>query len=129
VPAALVIQRDVVLRNVMRGALISQGFETMDAANALEANALCELLLNPPIDLLIFDHARESTGATSQNTIFAEQLLALVPTIKILVISECSYQDVADGDGIPAGGWFLQKPFTAAQFLDTLRHILEPRIQ
>jgi DNA-binding response OmpR family regulator len=126
VPAALVIQRDVVLRNVIRSALMSQGFETMDAANALEANALCELLLNPPIDLLIFDHAPAATGA---NTIFAQQLLALAPTIKILVISECPYQDVTDGDGIPAGGWFLQKPFTAAQFLDTLRHILEPLIQ
>jgi two-component system, cell cycle sensor histidine kinase and response regulator CckA len=129
VPAALVVERDAVLRNIIRNVLTSQGFETMEAANAGEANALCQLLLTPPIDLLILDHAPIGAGGKSENTIFAEQLIGLAPTIKILVISECSFPVVSDEDGIPQGSWFLQKPFTPAQLLDTVKNILEPRIQ
>lgn len=128
-PAALVVERDPVLRNVIRSVLMSQGFETMDAANADEANALCELLLNPPVDLLILDHAPAAGGGTPQNAVFAEQLLGLAPTVKILIVSDCSFQVVAEEKGVPEGAWFLPKPFTAAQLLDMVRNILEPRIQ
>jgi DNA-binding NtrC family response regulator len=128
VPAALVVERDAVLRNVIRSVLTAQGFEILDAANLAEARALCDILLNPPIDLLIFDHATAASGST-QHPLFAEQLLALAPSVKMLVISDCPYHVVAAERGIPENGWFLQKPFTAAQFLQTIKNILEPRIQ
>jgi DNA-binding NtrC family response regulator len=128
VPAALVLERDAVLRNVIRTALNAQGFEVLDAASLAEAYALRDLLLNPPVDLLILDHTMAATG-TPQHMAFAEQLFALAPGIKVLVISDCPYQIVAEERGIPENGWFLQKPFTTAQFVEIIKNIFEPRIQ
>jgi DNA-binding response OmpR family regulator len=129
VPAALVVEPDVVLRNLIRSVLTTQGFEIVDAASMAEADALVDLLLSPPIDLLILGHASAGSGDGSRSILFAERLLSLAPTIKVLVISECPYQVVAEEDGIPQGGSFLQKPFTAMQLLNTVSNILEPRIQ
>jgi CheY-like chemotaxis protein len=129
VPAALVVERDAVLRNLIRSVLTSQGFEIVDAANVAEAHTLTELLLNPPVDLLILGHASAGSGDAPPNIQFVERLLSLAPTIKVLVISECPYQVVVEENGIPKDGCFLQGPFTGAQLLDIVRSILEPRIQ
>jgi DNA-binding NtrC family response regulator len=128
VPAALVVERDAVLRNLIRGVLTGQGFEIVDAANVTEAHAVIDLLLNPPIDLLVIGHTSAGSGGDS-HILFAERLLSLAPTIKVLVTSECPYQLVVQENGIPKDGCFLQGPFTAAQLLDLVRSILEPRIQ
>lgn len=128
-PAALVVERDPVLRNMIRSVLTAQSFEIVDAANVTEAHALFELLLNPPIDLLIIGHTSAGRGGELQNIVFAERLLSLAPTIKVLVISEFPYQVVVEENGIPKDGCFLQGPFTAVQLLDLVRSILEPRIQ
>jgi DNA-binding response OmpR family regulator len=129
VPAALVVERDAVLRNIVRTALTSQGFEAMDAVNAAEADALCALLVDPPIDLLILDHVLLAANAWLDNRLFVAKLLELLPVLKVLVISDCSYEVVAREDGLPSGAWFLQKPFTAAQFLEAVKNLLQPRIQ
>jgi DNA-binding NtrC family response regulator len=129
VPAALVVERDAVLRNLIRSVLTAQGFEIVDAANVAEAHTLTELLLNPPVDLLILGHASAGSGDPLQNIHFVERLLGLAPTIKVLVISECPYQVVVEQNGRPKDGCFLQGPFTAVQLLDIVRSILEPRIQ
>ncbi|HEY7388425.1 MAG TPA: hypothetical protein VH640_07940 [Bryobacteraceae bacterium] len=128
-PAALVVERDAVLRNIIRSVLTAQGFEIVDAANVAEAHALTDLVLNPPVDLLILGHASAGGGDPLQNIHFVERLLSQAPTIKVLVISECPYQVVVEENGIPKDGCFLQGPFAAAQLLDTVRSILEPRIQ
>lgn len=125
-PTALVVERDAVLRNIVRSVLTAQGFETMDAANAEEAVALCDLLRD--LDLLIAGHTLAGPEDLIGSCV-AEQLRMLAPQVKVLVISDCPYQVVFDQKGIPEGAWFLQKPFTEAQFLNTVKQILEPRIQ
>jgi|SRR5215469_14025339 len=127
-PAALVIERDVVLRNIVRSLLMAQGFEMLDAANALEALTLCKSLEDPPLDLLIVDHALEGATPAWNSREIAAQIERWLPGIKVLVISECPYQRVF-ADGLPDGSWFLRKPFTATQLLDMVREILQPRIQ
>lgn len=127
-PAALVIERDVVLRNIVRSVLIGQGFEMLEASNVTDALRLCESLREPPLDLLILDHAVGSAMPAGNSRDVAARIQRLSPGAKVLVMSECSYR-FADEDGIPEGAWFLQKPFTAAQLLDMVKNILQPRIQ
>ncbi len=128
-PAAFVVERDAVLRNMVRSVLTAQGFEIMDAATVAEAYALFELLLNPPIDLLILGHTPAAGEEPPPHRILAEELLSRVPIMRVLVTSDCPYQVVAQENGIPQGGYFLQKPFTGVQLLNTVRNILEPSIQ
>jgi two-component system, response regulator PdtaR len=127
-PAALVIEHDVILRNVVRSVLVGHGFEILDAANATEALTLCESLREPPLDLLIVDYSVGGAAPAGGIRNIAAQIQHLSPGIKVLVISECPYQFVKE-NGIPEGAWFLQKPFTAAQLLEMVGTILQPRIQ
>jgi DNA-binding NarL/FixJ family response regulator len=129
VPAALVVERDAVLRNIIRSVLTAQGFEIVDAANVAEAQSLIDLLLNPPVDLVILGHPCADGADPLQSINFVERLLSLAPTIKVLVISECPYQVVVEENGMPKDGSFLQGPFTAAQFINTVRSILDPQVQ
>lgn len=127
-PAALVIERDVVLRNIIRSMLIAQGFEMLEAANATEALKLCEFLREPPLDLVILDYAVGDGMPSGNSREVAARIQHLLPGIKVLIISECPYQFVEE-EGIPEGAWFLQRPFTATQLLDMVKNILQPHIQ
>jgi DNA-binding response OmpR family regulator len=128
VPAALVIERDVVVRNFVRTLLMAQGFEMLDAASATEAMKLCASLQDPPLDLVIIDHGLPGPEGTGHSGAVAEQFHRWSPAARILVISDCSYQAVSE-DGLPDGAWFLQKPFTAPQLVDMVKNILHPKIQ
>jgi two-component system, OmpR family, KDP operon response regulator KdpE len=128
VPAALVIERDVVIRNFIRTLLMAQGFEMLDAASAAEAAELSESLRDPPLDLVIIDHALPGPEGSAHSRVVAKVIQGWSPGIRILVISDCSYQAVYD-DGLPDGAWFLQKPFTATQLVDMVKNILRPSIQ
>jgi DNA-binding response OmpR family regulator len=127
-PAALVIERDVILRNVLRGVLVGHGFELLDAANAKEARTLCESLREPLLDLVIIDHAMGDEAPGASNREVAARIRHFSPAVKVLVISDCPYQMIHE-DGIPDGAWFLQKPFSTTQFVEMVRNILQPRIQ
>jgi DNA-binding response OmpR family regulator len=129
VPGALVVEGDVVLRNIVRSVLTSQGFEVLDAANAGEAVMLCESSRDPSLDLLIIDHHLPGLERAPGSRAVGEQIMRLSPGIKVLVISECPYTVVSKQDGLPEGAWFLQKPFTVAQLAEMIRNILRPRIQ
>ena len=129
VPAALVVESDVVLRNMARAALMSRGFEVMVAANATEAAALCDSMREPPLDVLIIDHGLIRPEGTRNGRAVAEQIARLSPGLKVLITSDCPYQVVLEENGLPEGAWFLQKPFTAAQLLEMVRSMLQPRIQ
>jgi CheY-like chemotaxis protein len=129
VPGALVVEGDVVVRNVVRGVLTSQGFEVLDAANAGEAVALCESPCDQSLDLLIIGHTLASLGKASGGRALAEQIRSSWPGIKVLVISDHSYSQVQEQDGFTDGAWFLQKPFTAAQLVEMIKNIVQPRIQ
>ncbi len=127
-PAALVIERDVVVRNFIRTLLMAQGFEMLDAASAIEAIKLCASLQDPPLDLIIIDHGLPGPEGAGHSRAVVEQIQRWSSAASILVISDCSYQAVYD-DGLPDGAWFLQKPFTAVQLVDMVKNILRPNIQ
>ena len=124
-PVALVVDRNVVVRNVIRSILMPHGFEMLDAANAAEALALCRSLCSQPIDVLIVEHA---LGPETGKAV-AGQILESRPEMQVLVISDLGNASVLEEDGLPPGASFLQKPFTAAQLLAAIRNLLEPKIQ
>ena len=128
-PAALIIESDVVLRNVVRSALMLRGFEVLDAANATEALTLLEAWRDPAPDLLIVAEAQPSSGERPVSTAVTEHILSFAPQIRILVISESTYPIVLERKALPDGCWFLQKPFTAAQFVEMIHNIFEAPIQ
>jgi DNA-binding response OmpR family regulator len=129
VPAALVIESDVILRNFVRSVLRSQGFEMLDAASAAEALTLCQLLREPAVDLLIVNYPLPGPEGALNSKALVEQILRFSPVLKVLVISDCPYRTVHEENGLPEGSWFLQKPFTAMQLIDMAKNILKPKIQ
>ena len=127
-PAALIVEGDVVLRNIVRGALVRRGLEVLDAATASEALTLLEVWRDPAPDLLIVADNEVNPGAKLVSVI-TEQVQFFAPHIRILVTSESPYPVALARNGLPDGCWFLQKPFTAAQFIEMIDNIFEPPIQ
>ncbi|MBV9506249.1 MAG: response regulator [Acidobacteriia bacterium] len=123
-PTALVVDRDVLMRNLARSVLTQRGYEVLDAVDAREASAICEFLDNTKIDLLIVESGTDPKSGKA----VAERVMQCCPAVKILIISELTYTVIDHGQGLPAGFSFLQKPFTALQLLSAIQNTLEPRI-
>lgn len=121
-PVALVVDRDVLVRNVVRGALVLHGFEAMDAADADEASLLCRSFSDEQLGLLIIEYclAIENSGA------LFKRLTQSCPTSKVILTAAASYQQVLEMGGIPATASFLQKPFTSDQLMAAVNDMMRP---
>jgi CheY-like chemotaxis protein len=125
VPTVLIVDDELIVRNVVRLSLSKEGYAVLDASNASEAAALCRSLGDQQLDLVIIDHGLPDEKGRA----VAEDIVRFCPAVKVLIISGYSYQIVREEDGFLPGSSFLQKPFTAQQLLSTVENIIFPNTQ
>ena len=117
----LVVESNVIVRNLMIRVLSEHGFTVYEAATATEALELCKSFGNQQLDLLIADHATTGRDIT-------ESILASCANTKVLHISGWPFETVQQEQALSPGSSFLQKPFTAAELLHSVRDLLNPRM-
>jgi CheY-like chemotaxis protein len=122
-PTILVVEDNPILRNLMLRVLTNQGFRVFEADTPEEALSICGALRDEQLDLLIADHGLPAINGRA----LAESILEGCPNIKVLELSVSPYMEREDAM-LPAG-FFLQKPFSAGQLLQTVETILSPRMQ
>jgi PAS domain S-box-containing protein len=116
----LVVEDEELVRNLVRDALRHEGYTVLAAAQGGEARRICDAH-HGPIHLLITDVVMPKQGGAE----LAGQLAVERPDMKVLFMSGYTDQAVIAGgllQGVPV---FLQKPFTPAALLRTVREILE----
>jgi len=120
VPNVLILEPDIIVRNLLIRVLSGQGFTVYEASNAQEALELFASIDCRPLTLLIADHETAEPAVTGH-------ILASGDNTHVLHISD---QSLAHGDGtLLPGSSFLKKPFTQAKLLQTVQELLYPRMQ
>lgn len=108
------------VRGVLRRILERKGFEVITAASGADAMESARAL-ETPVDLLVTDMVMPGMNGRD----LSRELVALYPGLRVLYMSGHT-QDAALHEEAEAGRvHFLQKPFSAATFLDTARKVLD----
>ncbi|HWK26691.1 MAG TPA: response regulator [Solirubrobacter sp.] len=107
----LVVEDDESVRALLRGVLVSAGYDVRLAADPAEA------LAGPDADLVITDMLMPGMNGRE----LAERLLDRAPGVRVLFISGYTGEDLALDDGVR----FLPKPFTPSELLEQVRAILD----
>ena len=116
----LLVEDDVLVRNLAADALRRHGYQVLSASTGLEALDLAGQVLHP-IDLLVTDVVMPQMGGEQ----LAIQMLSERPTLKVLFIS--GYTDMAafQHRTLVPGTALLQKPFTPGQLVHRVRALLD----
>jgi DNA-binding response OmpR family regulator len=115
-PVALLVDDDDSVRAYVRAALEGAGWGVLSAADA-EA-ALAVLAPGGAVDLLVTDLGLPGAGGRE----LAARVRAARPGVRVLFVSGAADDEASDGPG--DGADFLQKPFTPAELLSRIRHVL-----
>jgi CheY-like chemotaxis protein len=121
----LVLDDNVVVRNVVREVLRREGYSVLEARNYEEALALCESLGGEQIDALVVDHGLPHASGRA----LAEQIVKSCPDLKVLVISGWPFHMVQAQGGVLPGASFLAKPFSAATLAAAVNDMFSARLQ
>ena len=108
----LLVDDEAEIRMVVRKMLESRGYVVLDAGDPHEA---LRLATGQQVDLLVTDVVMPRMRGTE----LARRLQALVPSVKVLLISAYEVADVATS-GYP----FLAKPFTPDVLDEKVRQVL-----
>ncbi|NDJ12806.1 MAG: PAS domain S-box protein [Acidobacteriia bacterium] len=112
----LLVNRELLLRELSRDILERQGYEVEVARDTGEARAIS--LHGQPFDLLIIDFSKD--GGTAE---FVKDLKSASPTLKVLYIA--GYEELRPGlDKPEPGDDLLEKPFSADSLGRRIRQIL-----
>ena len=113
----LLVEDDLPIRRLIRGALEGQGYQVLVACNGPEALGLAAD--HPgPIDLLVSDVVMPRMDGFK----LAERLVASRPQTQVLFLTGYSDQSVSVRGGLKETGQaFLLKPFTHDRLLQTIR--------
>jgi signal transduction histidine kinase len=117
----LVVEDDPSVRHLAAGALKTQGYNVLSAANGQDALRLAQDHQGPPIRLVVSDVIMPLMGGK----VMAEWLKATYPHIKILFTSGYTDDAVAHHGVLEAGVDFLSKPYTPAVLARKVREILD----
>lgn len=112
----MLVEEDVVIRNLLTLVLQRAQFDVLVAANGQEAIALSRRFENG-IDLLITDMEMPDMNGHE----LGELMLRERPGIRVIQMSGWNAADFAERNLSLA---FLQKPFTLTAFLDCIRSVL-----
>ena len=108
------------MRGVLRRILERNSFEVITAASGADA-IVSARALERPVDLLVTDLVMPGMSGRD----LSRELVALCPGLLVLYMSGHT-QDAALHEEAEAGRvHFVQKPFSAATFLDTARKVLD----
>jgi PAS domain S-box-containing protein len=116
----LLVEDEVLVRNLAADALRRHGYQVLSASTGVEALELASQMIHP-IDVLVTDVVMPQMGGEQ----LAVRLLGERPSLKVLFIS--GYTDMAvlqHGTLIP-GTALLQKPFTPGQLVHRVRQLLD----
>ena len=116
----LLVEDEVLVRNLASDALRRHGYQVLSASTGLEALDLAHQVVQT-IDVLVTDVVMPQMGGEQ----LAVRMLAERPAIKVLFIS--GYTDLAvlqHGTLVP-GTSLLQKPFTPGQLVHRVRELLD----
>ena len=116
----LLVEDDDMVRNLLRDALQSSGYNVLDAENPLTAIQLAKEH-EGPIQMLLSDVIMpQMNGKELQETISL-----LYPKMKILFVSGHPFDVIAPHNVLQSGINFLQKPFTTTVLTKKVREILD----
>ena len=115
----LAVEDDPRVRRVSVARLLNLGYRVLEADDG--PSALATLEAHPEIDLLFTDIVMPG-GMTG--SVLAERARQLRPDIKVLFTSGYAEPEIVR-KGLPAGGLWLKKPYTAMDLAQILRALLE----
>jgi two-component system, cell cycle sensor histidine kinase and response regulator CckA len=116
----LVVEDDAAVRAVARRALEQLGYSVLEAANGREALERFRAH-EGAIDLVVTDTVMPEMGAGE----LVARLRAERPALPVLYMSGYTDDAVARDGAEPAGGGFIQKPFTAQELGAAVRERLD----
>lgn len=114
----LLVEDEVVLRNVCRVYLESKGYTVLEAGNAKEAMKICQSH-DHPIHVLITDIVMPGLGGLE----LAKSALEIRPELSVVLVSGFTDRPL-DREAISFGR-FLQKPFSFDALARTIRSLLD----
>jgi PAS domain S-box-containing protein len=116
----LLVEDESGVRMLSRQVLVARGYTVLEAAQGHEAIELVQRG-GQTIHLLITDMVMPGMGGSQ----LAEQVRALIPGIKLLLISGYSDDTLLRHGGVMPGTHFLQKPFSVSTLTVKVREILD----
>jgi two-component system, cell cycle sensor histidine kinase and response regulator CckA len=118
--AILLVEDEAGVRQLSRRILERAGYRVLEASNGADA----EIIFNDhadAIDLLVTDVVMPGYGGPE----LLSRLQARAPALRVLYMSGYTEQSAAHKAGIDRGLPFVQKPFTAAEFVRHVRGALD----
>ena len=119
VESILLVEDEEVVRTLVRSLLTKQGYTVVDAADPLEALAICDG--DRSFDLLVTDIVMPGMNGHD----LATELLTRLPELKVLFTSGYSSHATFIDGKLEPGMAFLQKPFELGVFAAKVRELLD----
>jgi DNA-binding NtrC family response regulator len=116
----LLVEDDEMVRNVVREALIREGYRLMDSADPLEAQGIAEKHRGR-IHLLITDVVMPKVSGRE----LADAIVDRRPDTRVLFMSGYTDTAIVNSGILDREAAFLQKPFTPAALVQKVRDVLE----
>jgi len=116
----LLVEDEAGVRRLSKRILENAGYRVLEAGNGDEAEKVFALQADV-IDLVVTDVIMPGCGGPELLT----RLQVRVPALKALYMSGYTEQSAAQKAGINRGLPFVQKPFTAAEFVRHVREALD----
>jgi CheY-like chemotaxis protein len=116
----LLVEDEVLVRNLAADALRRHGYQVLSASTGLEALDLAGQVLHP-IDVLVTDVVMPQMGGEQ----LAVRMLSDRPALKVLFISGYTDTAVLQHGTLVPGTALLQKPFTPGQLVHRVRELLD----
>jgi len=115
----LIVDDEMLVREVMREIVEAIGFEAIEAANGREALALCQTH-GASITAVLLDLTMPEMDGIGM----LRELRQQYPVLPVLLISGYSEQEASHELAADHATFFVQKPFSAASLRDKLQDVL-----
>jgi len=116
----LLVEDEAGVRQLSKRILVNAGFRVLEAANGDDAEKLFASHADS-IDLVVTDVVMPGCGGPE----LLSRLQLKAPALRVLYMSGFTEQSAAHQAGIDRGFPFVQKPFTAAEFVRQVRGALD----
>jgi CheY-like chemotaxis protein len=118
----LLVEDDPMVRSIIREMLETGGYRVIEFESGRDALLRLDKI-EISAELLITDVVMPHMNGKR----LAEEILALIPSIKVLYISGYTDEVIAKHGVLEPGMAFIQKPFKRTVLMERIRELLEPR--
>jgi two-component system cell cycle sensor histidine kinase/response regulator CckA len=116
----LLVEDDASVRRLGKMILTKAGFQVFEAKDGRDALQMA-MTIEERIDILVTDVVMPNMSGRQ----LAEEIKKILPEIKVLFVSGYTDQAFAHNDELMEGDAFMQKPFTAAGFIQRINEVLQ----